>query len=327
MSSVPVPVSGIDKTYLYMQWAAYFQMAATTLVFWDYVLTFEGELELIWRRKKTGVSFLFISNRYLAIIAQLLTTYTHVSSNVTYSVSKFAIAYWLIGTSLLQLILTDGIVWLCVCALYGNSKRIRWPLLGLLIACVLGGTAVIGVVGSRTKGSAEITPGIRRCTVDTQFHGLWLYWIPILIYETTTLILVMRLFIQYLQNRRAWALNLLRLLLKDMLLYLAVIFASFVTNAVLFSNPDPILAGLVEPVTVVLLSILGNRMLLNLRAENKRAEEGMVFESGVQVGERSPGNRGTQGGESDRRRGTETSGPALQSMRFAEVAAESRTYV
>ncbi|KAF5379554.1 hypothetical protein D9757_009259 [Collybiopsis confluens] len=350
MVPVPVPIAGVNTTLLHTQWHGYWEIAATTLVFWDYILTFEGELELIWRRKKNGVSVLFILNRYLAIIAQLVTTYAHVSGNVTYEVRpsffpcyqlvlddgvkltsfdririscKFAIAYWLTGTSMLQLAVTDSIVWLCVCALYANSKRVRWPLLGLMVVCVLSATATLGVVGSEAKGAAEVIPGIKRCTVYTQYHGLWLFWIPIIVYETTTLVLVLRLFILYLRNRKGWASNLMELLLKDMLLYLAVIFIAFVSNAYLFSNPDPSLSGLLNPPTVVFLSILGNRMLLNLRAENKRAVEGVVYRSGVRAAEKTPGDEQTNEG-SDRREGPNLPSAGLEPIMFAAGPAESQ---
>ncbi|KAE9391074.1 hypothetical protein BT96DRAFT_925523 [Gymnopus androsaceus JB14] len=310
-SSSTIPFVGVEKTLLHMQWGGYVQFAASTLVFWSYFITFENELELIWRRPKNGVTVLFLVNRYLAMIAQIVTTYTQVSPNVTYEFCKFAIAYWQIGTSILQLVISNGIVWLCVCALYQNNKKVRWPLLGLMAVCVLAGTAVVGVVGSHSKGASELIPGIQRCTVYTQIHNLWLFWIPILVYETTTLTLVLHLFIRYLRNRKQGASHLLELLLKDMLLYLVVIFVAFVSDAVLFANPDPTLSGILDPPTVVLLSILGNRMLFNLRAENKRAAAGMVYQSG-DLENRDGGHSHVGAGR--------TTGIGLESMRFASVA-------
>lgn len=46
--------------------------------------------------------------------------------------------------------------------------------------------------------------------------------VPLLVYETTTLVLVIRLFIQYQRNRTTWTSPLLKVLLEDMLIYLAV---------------------------------------------------------------------------------------------------------
>ncbi|KAJ4465253.1 hypothetical protein C8J55DRAFT_493520 [Lentinula edodes] len=288
-------------------------VTAITLLLWDYILTFQSESTKF--KKYLGLKSIvgptqewsyfpisnllinhdMLQNRYLAVVAQLVTTYAHVSSNVTYEFCVFAIAYWLIGTStvnlveiemkltpiigILQLALTDGIVWLSVCSLYRNTSAVRWPLLGLMITCMLCGVSVVGVVGSHSKGlsliggdnsfflnrqqclgAAELAPGFKQCTVYTQYHNLWLFW----------------LFIQYRRNRKEWTSNLLELLLNDMLLYLAIIFVAFIGNTILFANPD-----------------VGNHMLL--RAESKRAAQGMIYQSGV----RDPGTPGP--GEGGRR--------------------------
>ncbi|KAJ3848981.1 hypothetical protein EV368DRAFT_86011 [Lentinula lateritia] len=232
MSSPLLYTLGLENALLHTQWHGYSEVTATTLLLWDYILTFQSELELIWGRPKNGVTFLFLTNRYLAVVAQLVTTYAHVSSNVTYE---------------------------------------------------------------QCLGAAQLAPGFKQCTVYTQYHNLWLFWVPLLVYETTTFILVFRLFIQYRRNRKEWTSNLLELLLNDMLLYLAIIFVAFIGNAILFANPDPTLSGILDPPTVVLLSILGNHMLLNLRAESKRAAQGMIYQSGV----RDPGTLGP--GEGGRR--------------------------
>ncbi|KIK59039.1 hypothetical protein GYMLUDRAFT_245485 [Collybiopsis luxurians FD-317 M1] len=190
-------------------------VAATTLMFWDYILTFEGELELVWVEPFFFSRIPFLTghrgDQKPGCLFSLFFVFAFDNS------CKFAIAYWLIGTSkfvpymivtrltcltnqgVLQLVLTDGIVWFC-----------------------------------------------------------------------------------------------------------------------------PSLGGLLDPLTVVILSILGTRMLLNLRAEDKRAAEGIIYESGVRAGERSPGDRGTEAGSSGRRIASETSALALQSIRFAAGAAESQ---
>ncbi|KAJ3806611.1 hypothetical protein F5876DRAFT_68805 [Lentinula aff. lateritia] len=195
-------------------------VTATTLLLWDYILTFQSE-----GRPKNGVTFLFLTNRYLAVVAQLVTTYAHVSSNVTYECLLLVSQY------------KCGSV-----AFIGPDDNV-YAMWGLC-------------------GAAQLAPGFKQCTVYTQYHNLWLFW----------------LFIQYRRNRKEWTSNLLELLLNDMLLYLAIIFVAFIGNAILFANPD-----------------VGNHMLLNLRAESKRAAQGMIYQSGV----RDPGTLGP--GEGGRR--------------------------
>ncbi|KAI0696084.1 hypothetical protein BC835DRAFT_1414477 [Cytidiella melzeri] len=49
-------------------------VAATTLLFYDYLLTFPDELRCIWSRKFSGATVLFVLNRYVSLISQLLLT-------------------------------------------------------------------------------------------------------------------------------------------------------------------------------------------------------------------------------------------------------------
>lgn len=53
---------------------------------------------------------------------------------------------------------------------------------------------------------------------------------PFLVYETTTLVLVIRLLIQYQRTRKVWASHLMKRLLEDMLLYLTMFVLVLLTN-------------------------------------------------------------------------------------------------
>ncbi|KAJ8079434.1 hypothetical protein PM082_021952 [Marasmius tenuissimus] len=174
-------------------------------------------------------------------------------------------------------------MWLCVCALYGYSKNIKGRLGALLVVCIACSTAVIGVVGSRTRGTADPVPGVQRCVVVTWYSFLWLFWIPILAYESTTLLLVLRKCHAYFNNGTLSP-SLVFLLLRNMTLYLIIVFVLYIANAVLFANPDPSLSGILAPVTLVVLSICGNRMLFDLREEEDRSMQG-----GVRTGEATVG--------------------------------------
>ncbi|KAI0726520.1 hypothetical protein C8Q72DRAFT_796584 [Fomitopsis betulina] len=47
-------------------------ITATTLLFYDYALTFSREIRCIWRRKFTGATVLFLLNRYLFLVYRIL---------------------------------------------------------------------------------------------------------------------------------------------------------------------------------------------------------------------------------------------------------------
>ena len=44
----------------------------TVLLFYDYILTLDKEVRLFWKRKISGASLLFLFNRYLTVLTQVL---------------------------------------------------------------------------------------------------------------------------------------------------------------------------------------------------------------------------------------------------------------
>lgn len=54
----------IDKLLHEIQCVAYIQVAVTIAVFYDHFTTFDLEVELIWKKKWTFVTVLFIINGY-----------------------------------------------------------------------------------------------------------------------------------------------------------------------------------------------------------------------------------------------------------------------
>ncbi|KAI0758142.1 hypothetical protein C8Q74DRAFT_1303348 [Fomes fomentarius] len=47
-------------------------IVATGLLAYDYIITFDREIELFWKRKRSLSSVLFLFNRYLSLVASIL---------------------------------------------------------------------------------------------------------------------------------------------------------------------------------------------------------------------------------------------------------------
>jgi len=270
---MPVAIQTLTSTtdLIHYSWHNYTDIAAVALLVYDFFLTVDREAKYFWPPRKGWITFLFFINRYMVFLALTIDAYAQVSTNVTYSFCKFAIGVWLLVTDILQLMVTDIILWVRVCALYGNTKKIRILLFSLLTLCTITSIFVLGVVGARSRGTDHPTSDLQHCAVQSQYHFLWAFWIPVLCYESVMFSLVAYRTYIYLQNRRTYVSQILDVLLRDSLIYFATILVLFVLNSVLFSLPDPSTAGLVTCPTLVLLSIMGNRMLLNLREEDAKS--------------------------------------------------------
>ncbi|KZV88798.1 hypothetical protein EXIGLDRAFT_838983 [Exidia glandulosa HHB12029] len=241
---------------LHWTWHAYCEVAASTILLYDWTITLDREIDMFWGKRRSWTSILFFINRYMTFVGQSFNTYC-----------KVAISYWLIGFGMAQLLATDTIIYVRICAMYSN-KRLHKTLISLLVAATLGSAAIAGAVGSRTKATETPYVGARQCTVTTPYGFLWAFWLPILAYEGLAFYLIAAKALQFIrEDQSGWKSSLIQVLLRDSLLYFALIFVLSIANAVLFGGKDPSLAGILEPITAVLLSLMGSRMLLNMQEE------------------------------------------------------------
>ncbi|KZV90305.1 hypothetical protein EXIGLDRAFT_770962 [Exidia glandulosa HHB12029] len=177
---------------LHWKWHAYCEVAASTILLYDWTITLDREIDMFWGKRRSWTSILFFINRYMTFVGQTFNTYSTETPYV----------------------------------------------------------------------------GARQCTVTTQYGFLWAFWLPILAYEGLAFYLIAAKALQFIrEDQNGWRSSLIHVLLRDSLLYFALIFVLSIANAVLFGGKDPSLAGILEPITAVLLSLMGSRMLLNMQEE------------------------------------------------------------
>ncbi|KAJ8088592.1 hypothetical protein PM082_013835 [Marasmius tenuissimus] len=71
----------IVSSLIFLRASAYSSVSASALFMWDWLLSFQDEVDLIWSSKTSFINFLFIFNRYFNMFCR------HVDS-VLYLVKK-----------------------------------------------------------------------------------------------------------------------------------------------------------------------------------------------------------------------------------------------
>jgi len=275
-------ISGYPVSFFqHIQSNQYTEVAATTLVWYDYFLTLNDEIQFFWGRRLTWTAFLFFANRYLILITQTFNTYPQVSSHVGYILCKVSVGFILTGSGVVQELLVDTILCIRIYAMYGRSKLVLYSLGTLLGVCTLASLSVVAAIGIHTKGTATPAQGIHHCTIVTPFKFLWAYWVPILVYESTGFLMVFYKAFQHIRHSnwqdtvteisQSTTSSLMTVLYRDSLIYFAVIFGLYVATCVLFASQDPSVNGMMDGPTISIIAILGNRVLFNLRASDARS--------------------------------------------------------
>ncbi|RPD74208.1 hypothetical protein L226DRAFT_560872 [Lentinus tigrinus ALCF2SS1-7] len=131
--------------------ANYCAMASTTLILWEYLAHLPQEIDLFWKRKLSGASVLFLSNRYLSLLVQIYqfpTPTSDKSCDITVKAS-------------LTIQVLPYFSWAVFSALRTHAlcpPHLRWPL-GMLVLILSSVPIWVNLAGYRWL-SANINPTI-----------------------------------------------------------------------------------------------------------------------------------------------------------------------
>ncbi|KAK7687647.1 hypothetical protein QCA50_008862 [Cerrena zonata] len=178
-----------------------------------------------------------------------------------------------------QVIIVEMILCLRLYGIYGN-KKVLYFLGGFLGLCLVLCIVILAAIGGGHNAIDSIiaTPigRLPPCRSMASFDKFWLYCIPLLVFESTAFCMVLYKAYQRLRDQRRFGMKaqsntsrLISVLYRDSILYFAGISLVLVTSCVLFSNSDPSYSVLVETLGTGLASIMGGRVLLDVRAASE----------------------------------------------------------
>ncbi|KAF8743764.1 hypothetical protein AX14_000731 [Amanita brunnescens Koide BX004] len=212
-----------EKDVLYWYQTNYVGFAGFTMLVWDHVDTFTAEVELIWKRQKSPIVYLFLLNRYLTPLGFIINLYAYLSHSMTPEVCRHFVRYegamTMIGISVVALMM-----FLRIQCLYRQWKIVYYSV-GLLFLVQTGIYAYL-----LSRGQPVVHPAdspIQACTMifDPAISGLATSsaWMPLL-YDTVIFLLTLRCVLQP-RSGRFGTFGLKKRLFEDGLIYYSAIFA------------------------------------------------------------------------------------------------------
>ncbi|KAF8526380.1 hypothetical protein JB92DRAFT_2872688 [Gautieria morchelliformis] len=219
--------------------------AALAFLLYDHVLTFDTEIRLVWNYP--GHRFgkgLFLFNRYFGPFTLILNISMYTWPSVSLKVESVAILS-------VQCILMTRIY-----AVYVRNRRSLLVLFGMMyVAESVGVLAIPDIAGP---------PGISTgCYVGPQPPLYFLTWIPPLICESILCLLMLyKAWTKYKNNCDS---SLLRLIIRDSVLYFLTVFAIFLINCLVWALASQNYLQVALWWSVALPCSLGSRLMLNMR--------------------------------------------------------------
>jgi len=237
--------------------------AGLTMLVCDHVDTFTDEVELIWKRQKSPIVYLFLLNRYLTPLGFIINLYAYLSHSMTPEICHHFVRYegamTMIGISIVALMM-----FLRIQCLYRQCKPVYYSV-GFLF-CVQ--TGIYGYL--LTRGQAVVHPvnsPIKACTMifDQQINTLATSsaWLPLL-YDTVVFLLTLRCVLQP-KTGRFSTFALKKRLFEDGLIYYSAIFAVNLVLTIMIARAPDGLKNITAQLELLVTVMMMSRITLNLK--------------------------------------------------------------
>ncbi|KAF8501275.1 hypothetical protein JB92DRAFT_2976714 [Gautieria morchelliformis] len=272
-------------------------LSSSCMLVYEYLLTFDEEVSLIWNCRQSAVTLLFFAARYatpISMILDLLTVYPiwTVPSCHTYIRSMSPVI-----APLFILSLASWITILRTYALYTLSKRILISLAALWVVATLLMALVLTGFGKRISSSAsQIAATTKICLLGRRStKRTAIFWAAQLVLDTTVFVLTVRKTAKYTQHRhsRNSITGLINVYLRDGAVYYVGVCGIHLLNFLITFLASPGLKTLGSTYSQSVSSVLVCRLVLSLRKESKRRSGPKTSSNKTNASFRDPEGRTT----------------------------------
>ncbi|KAF8902285.1 hypothetical protein CPB84DRAFT_1776389 [Gymnopilus junonius] len=255
------------------------RLASIVIVFYDYALSLDFQIDLIWRSEWHFLKVVFLINRYYVLAAGILLTNAlsvFFSSNLS---SKVGLNYvlWEAWTGLIGCVLAEIILQMRISALYLRNKRIVYPMVASFLASSTASATIMGIYLRGIDAFPIDIPGGQICYSNHSPH-LYAFWIPILSFECLLCALALAHGYQdYRDSLRGFGSRLIgaldtpklsEILVRDSITYFFSIGAVYMACLIVWIVDQNALIEAPAGFSIAMSSVLVCRLILNLREAN-----------------------------------------------------------
>ncbi|KAG2042029.1 hypothetical protein BDR03DRAFT_620144 [Suillus americanus] len=176
---------------------SYFVVASSTAVVYDWISTFGQEVELLWRKKWSLVTFLYLSLRYIGLLFSVPSTILPSDRfDDRYGTDVNTILRWMLFVTDIVL---GAIMIIRLHAMYQRSRKMLVFLIATYLAVAIASSVMSGVGSHPFTWEESVLSGTYLCIVvaEDQFQLLTWTWVIGTAWEALTLCLAVRIAVQH----------------------------------------------------------------------------------------------------------------------------------
>ncbi|KAF9007424.1 hypothetical protein BDQ17DRAFT_1422801 [Cyathus striatus] len=246
----------------------YMNVASIVLLYYDYLLTFNLEVSLIWPSNWGAMKILFLLARYTPFIDSLIVFYHHFAPNISQEscLKAYEANGWMYiaGACFAEIILT-----LRTWAVWRKDPVVKFGLPAFFIAVWVASCVIVAKFLRTLEFAHAPYPGFRGCLVIGGSSILCILWILLMVFNTGTLILMG---LRASRTRRLVVTSeLLQTVYRDGITYYIYLFVLSLVNVILVLKLPLDYVNLLSTLERVMQSILGCRVILHIRERGIRS--------------------------------------------------------
>jgi len=250
----------------------YTDVAAVTILIWDYILTFQSEVSLIWPSQWSSMKLLFFLTRYMPIIDTSLILFfqfkpfpTVHECEVTYSIAGWFIV---IGIMIAEIILVVR-TW----AIWGRPRKMGTCMVIISVAFTIPLLYIESVYLSSITFFPNHTTS-RGCIPGSGNAIIAIDFILEIAFELLFLILTLFIWIQHYRGANGG--GFVSVLYRDGIFFYIYLLGCSIANFTVVVTAPRDSAAILASLQRILHSCLSARVLLNIRDTHKNSIDGLL---------------------------------------------------
>ncbi|KJA24230.1 hypothetical protein HYPSUDRAFT_39002 [Hypholoma sublateritium FD-334 SS-4] len=274
---------------------SYVYLASATCAVFDYLSTFESEVEVVWKRPKWNVvQMLFFLTRYVGVGVQIYTAAFNIKRLRGTSIETARCGHYYVAFGILSnvvLLCMQGIMIYRISSMYSHNKKVMITIVVAFIAEVTCNVTVYCLAARVAAKALEALPVVTSDTVLSDMTKLemqlcsgstypsWMFtlWIPVFCFESLLFYFALSLGIKYhkgmgnLQTLSGHlpgstrAPSLAYILFRDSITFPFIATSLCVVELLSYTSLSRDVSHAFFAIPILLTTILGSRLILNLR--------------------------------------------------------------
>ncbi|KAH8075986.1 hypothetical protein BXZ70DRAFT_1013083 [Cristinia sonorae] len=247
--------------------AKMFSLASCVMLFYDMVLTFGDEVEKIWKQRFSGATVLWCINRYVSPLGYIVII---VSFHDPWP--KSVCSRYVLYPEILKIFTACAIGIIFILRLYSIYSRNVYILVSFTVMLV----AELAVkIWAFTDGTMlSLPPELVGCILvgkSSASERMVYTWVAELVFDTSVFLATLyRTLYLYRTAEAGAAMSLIKIIMRDGIMYFAAIFVSNLVTVLMFVAAPPDLKVVNASFSTLITSLMVSRLMLNLRREALR---------------------------------------------------------